>query len=182
MRCIRRPMSVCLNLGDGDFAQLVKMVLPMSLPCKVTIASFVVICQEVLWDFKGFPGGSDSKESTCNAGDLGLIPGSGNIPWRREWQPTPVFLPGEFHGQRSLVGYSPWVHKESDTAEWLTLSLWDLYKHPISHQTFFSWCICPWVSVSRLTDFYWESVDEFLSPGWLTFIGYPLMSFCLLVD
>ena len=37
--------------------------------------------------------------------------------WRRKWQPTPVFLPGEFHGQRSLVGYSPWGHKESDTTE-----------------------------------------------------------------
>ena len=38
----------------------------------------------------------------------------GKIPWRREWLPTPVFLPGEFHGQRSLVGYSPWGHKETD--------------------------------------------------------------------
>ena len=38
------------------------------------------------------------------------------IPWRRAWQPTPVFLPGEFHGQRSLLGYSPWV-AESDTTE-----------------------------------------------------------------
>ena len=45
------------------------------------------------------------------------------IPWRREWLPTPVFLPGESRGQRSLVGYSPWCHKELDTAEWLTLSL-----------------------------------------------------------
>ena len=35
------------------------------------------------------------------------------IPWIREWLPTPVFSPGEFHGQRSLVGYSPWGHKES---------------------------------------------------------------------
>ena len=43
--------------------------------------------------------------------------------WRRQWQPTPVFLPGEFHGQRSLAGYNPWRHKESDMAEWLTLSL-----------------------------------------------------------
>ena len=33
------------------------------------------------------------------------------MPWRRKWQPTPVFLPGEFHGQRSLAGYSPWGHK-----------------------------------------------------------------------
>ena len=38
-------------------------------------------------------------------------------PWRRAQQPTPVFLPGEFHGQRSLVGYSPWGHKESDRTE-----------------------------------------------------------------
>ena len=45
------------------------------------------------------------------------------IPWRREWQPTPVILPGEFHGQRSLVGYSPWGHKESDMTERLTLTL-----------------------------------------------------------
>ena len=39
------------------------------------------------------------------------------IPWRRKWQPTPVFLPGKFHGQRSLAGYSPWGHKESDMTE-----------------------------------------------------------------
>ena len=43
--------------------------------------------------------------------------------WRRKWQPTPVFLPGEFQGQRSLVAYGPWGHKESDTTEWLTLVL-----------------------------------------------------------
>ena len=45
----------------------------------------------------------------------------GKIPWRKEWQPNPVFLPGEFHGQRSLVGYSPWSRKEWDTTERLTL-------------------------------------------------------------
>ena len=44
-------------------------------------------------------------------------------PWRRKWQPTPVFLPGESHGQRSLAGYSPRGHKESDTTEWLTVLL-----------------------------------------------------------
>ena len=57
-----------------------------------------------------FPGGSDGKESACNAGDLGLI------PWRREWLCTPVFLPGEFKD-------NPWGCKHSDTTEWLTLSL-----------------------------------------------------------
>ena len=41
------------------------------------------------------------------------------FPWRRKWQPTPVFLPGESHGQRSLVGYSPWGRKESDATEQL---------------------------------------------------------------
>ena len=40
--------------------------------------------------------------------------------WRKKWQPTPVFLPGESHGQRSLAGYSPWGRKESDTTERLT--------------------------------------------------------------
>ena len=60
------------------------------------------------------------KESACNAGDLGLDSGVMKIPWRREWQPTPVFLPGEFRGQKSLTGYSPWGHKESDLTERLT--------------------------------------------------------------
>jgi len=46
--------------------------------------------------------------SLCGAG------GEGAIPWRRKWQPTPVFLPGKFHGQKSLEGYSPWGRKELD--------------------------------------------------------------------
>jgi len=54
----------------------------------------------------GFHGCSVSKESACSAGDMGLIPGSGRFPWGREWLPTPVFLPGESHGESSLVGYS----------------------------------------------------------------------------
>ena len=58
-------------------------------------------------DKYGLTLGSVDKGSACNAGDTGSIPGSGKIPWRRAWQPTPVFLPGEFHGQRSLAGYSP---------------------------------------------------------------------------
>ena len=55
------------------------------------------------------------KNPSANAGDardVGLIPGLG-----RKWQPTPVFLPGEFHGQRSLVSYSPWDGKELDSTE-----------------------------------------------------------------
>ena len=61
----------------------------------------------------GFPGDSDGNASACNAGDLGLFdPWVGNIPWIRKWQPTPVHLPAKSPGQRSLVGYSPWGHKE----------------------------------------------------------------------
>ena len=58
----------------------------------------------------GFPGGSDGKESMCSAGDPDSIP-FGKMPSRKEWQPTPVFLTGEFHGQRSLAGYSPCGHR-----------------------------------------------------------------------
>ena len=59
------------------------------------------------------------KNPPANAGDMRhrFGPWVGKIPWRRAWQPTPVFLPGESHGQRSLAGYSPWGHKESDTTE-----------------------------------------------------------------
>ena len=47
----------------------------------------------------------------------------GKIPWRRQWQSSPIFLPGEFHGQRNLAGYSPKGHKESVRTQWLTFSL-----------------------------------------------------------
>ena len=62
-------------------------------------------------------GGSDSQESACNSGDQSSIPGLKRSPRGREWLPTPVFLPGEFHRQRSLVGSSPWGHWESDMTE-----------------------------------------------------------------
>ena len=64
-----------------------------------------------------FPGGADGKESACNAGDLGSIPGWRRSPGERKWLPTPVFLPGESHEQRSLAGCSPWGRKELDTPE-----------------------------------------------------------------
>ena len=65
-----------------------------------------------------FPGGSEG--SVClQCGTPELAPWVGKIPWRRKWQLTPVFLPGESHGWRSLVGYSPWGCKESDTTEQL---------------------------------------------------------------
>ena len=69
-----------------------------------------------------FPGGSDDKASARIA-ETRFNPRVWKIPWRKKWQPIPVFLPGKFHGWRSLVGYSPWGLKESDTTEWLHLTL-----------------------------------------------------------
>ena len=60
------------------------------------------------------------KNLPANEGDHkrhGFDPWVEKKPWRRAWQPTPVFLPGESHGHRSLVGYSPWDHTESDKTE-----------------------------------------------------------------
>ena len=51
--------------------------------------------------------------------ETGFDPWVRKILWRRKWQPTPVFLPGKSHGQRSLAGYTPKVHKASDRTEWL---------------------------------------------------------------
>ena len=65
-----------------------------------------------------FPGGSEGMASACNAGEQGLIPGLGRSPGEGEWQPTPVFLPGEFHRQSSLIGYPHGV-AESDMTEQL---------------------------------------------------------------
>ena len=76
--------------------------------------SLPLVCvSAVQWEsvpFLGFPGCSDSRESVCNVGRPGFTLWVGKIPRRRKWQSTPVFLPREFHGQRSLVGYSPWDH------------------------------------------------------------------------
>ena len=75
-----------------------------------------------MWDLWGVLGSSgvSGKEPTCQCRRhkrCGFDPWVGKIRWRRKWQPTPVFLPGKFHGQRKLVGYNPWGHKESDMTE-----------------------------------------------------------------
>ena len=90
------------------------------------------------------PGGWDGKESICQCRRhrrLEFHPWVKKSPWRREWLPTSVFLPREIHGQRSLVGYSPWGHKESDTTERLTL--------PLSMK---------WSDVSWHRGFYWPNL------------------------
>ena len=70
--------------------------------------------------FMAASSGAGGKESACQCTKhetCGFDSWIQKNPWRRAWQPTPVFLPGESHGQRNQAGYSPWGHKESDTTE-----------------------------------------------------------------
>ena len=81
--------------------------------------------------------------------ETGFNPWVGIIPWRRKWQPTPVFLLKQSHGQRSLVGYSPWGCKESDTTEWLTLSQhFLLYSFFMTHSEFIFMLLVIWCQSS----------------------------------
>ena len=74
----------------------------------------------------GLPWCFSGKEFTCQCRRSRFNPWVRKIPWRRKWKPTPIFLPGKSHGQRNLVGYSPWGHKNSRTwlSDWTTWELW----------------------------------------------------------
>ena len=121
--------------------------------------------------------------------DAGSTPGLGRSPWRRAWQPTLVFLPGEFHGQRSLVGYSPWGCKALDMTEQLTLSLlginrYTLYKLNNKDQLF----VTPWTGAYQAPpcmEFsrqeYWGGFP-FPSPGDLPDSGIKPRSFASQAD
>ena len=97
--------------------------------------------------FLVFPGGSDSKESTCNTGDLGSIPGLGRSPGEGKGYPLQYSWLEKPLGHRSLVDYSSWGHKQSDTTEWLST-------HTV---LFFSW-LC-----ARHYAWYWQKI--ILAPG-----------------
>ena len=84
----------------------------------------------------------------------GFDPWVGKIPWRRKWQPTPVLLPGESHGQRSLVGYSPWSHKESDMTEQLhSLMVKNIYLEKLfwfsESNRVANWFLCTFISTDN---------------------------------
>ena len=88
-------------------------------PLSYQKSSYMYACMYV-YIMKVFTAGSSGKESACQYRRfkrLRINPWVRKIPWRRAWQPTPVFLPGESHGQRNLMGYSPWSHRESDMTE-----------------------------------------------------------------
>ena len=84
----------------------------ITLPTKVCIVKAMV--------FPGFPGSSVSRESTCNAGDMGSIPGLGRYPGGGHGNPLQCSCLESAHGQRSLAGYSPWGRKGSDMTERLS--------------------------------------------------------------
>ena len=76
---------------------------------------YLSFCWYLLCISWGLPWWLSGKKSTCQCRRYGFDTWVRKILWRREWQPTPVLLPAESHGQRSLAGYSPWGHKDSDT-------------------------------------------------------------------
>ena len=84
----------------------------------------MIIQSKITWIYiyakMGFPGGSDGKESVCNMGDLGTIPGLGRSAGEGHGNPLQYYGLENPHGQRNLVGYNSWGHKELDTAEQLS--------------------------------------------------------------
>ena len=87
--------------------------------------ALVLICFALHIHKDLFPGGSGSKESACNAGDPGLIPGSGRSPGEGNGYPLQYSCLENSSGQRSLAGYTPWGHKESDMTDWLSFQFHD---------------------------------------------------------
>ena len=82
--------------------------------------------------YPGFPGSSMVK-NRLQCGRPGFDPWVRKIPWRRKWQPTPVFLPGKSHGQKSLAGYGPWGHKESDMTSNKHFHFFFIFIHTHTH-------------------------------------------------
>ena len=103
-------MTNGLSLYDTDTSHTKSKLSSLFFSSSSSLSFFLSI-------LKGFSGGARGKEPTHQCKRRGFSPWVGKIPWRRAWQPSPVFLLGEPLRQRSLVGYSPWGHKESDMTE-----------------------------------------------------------------
>ena len=105
----------------------------------------------------GFPASTSGKEPACQCRKYKrheLDPWVGKIPWRRAWQPIPLFVPEESHGQKSLVGYSPLNHKESDTTEVTQHTHIQLFQHRLWKGLIFypQSCFCTCIKI-QLTIF-----------------------------
>ena len=102
--------------------------------CFLTLSTLEIMCSK-----KASPGGSGGKESTCQCRKCGFDPWVGKMPWRRKWQPTPVFLARKSHGPRSLVGYHPWGCKELDMTERLHFPFPDMHQQYSRQTSFILW-------------------------------------------
>ena len=123
------PFSLSLNATLVE-KPLSKTTYPCLLPLCPYLTLFFFLYS--LLPVMGFPAGASGKEPACQCRKhkrSRFHPWVRKIPWRRKWLPTPVFLPGKSHGQRSLAGYSPRGCKESDTTEWVerTHTSWHIY-------------------------------------------------------
>ena len=112
---------------------------------------------------QGAPRWHSGKEPTCQYRRYRFHPWVMKIPWSRKWQPASGFLPGKFHGQRSLEGYSSWGHRELDTTEWLSTHTW-LLKCPTlvwdAHSRSY-WALEPFWKMSSFISFKWLLVWEY---------------------
>ena len=108
---LQRPSQTNPQNSTQGFSRW--MVRVRALRLEVRKAFSVISWGSLIWEMVrvrvGFPGGISGKEPACQCRRCGFDPWVGKISWRRAWQPTPIFLPGESHGQRSLAGYSPRV-------------------------------------------------------------------------
>ena len=131
----------------------------------------------LLWSFWGFcpesffcifPCWHTRLRICLQCGRPGFDSESRKIPCRRSWQPNPVFLPGESHRQRSLVGYSPWGHKESVITKWLT------HTHTHTHHNIYcTFCIAWWVSGMH-TSCYRSTCVSVLPSAWKIFLPFSI--------
>ena len=128
-----------------------------------------------------FPCGSDGKESACNveAQDWSLFR---EDPWRREWLPTPIFLPGKSHEQRDLVGYSPWGRKESDMTNTFTFTLVNAFI--TQHNGLFLFFVCEdhMQVFNFFSEHWWTWVALLSLINWFTNDSTLLLSHLVMFD
>ena len=136
----------------------------------------------------GFLGGTRfflGEESICQCrrhSRCGFDPWVREIPWSRKWQPTPVFLLGKFHGQRSLVGYSPWWKWKPLSRVWLFATPWTIQSMGFSRPEHWSWVAIPFSRGSSQPRDWTLQADSFYqlsqkgSPRILKWVAYPFSS------